>query len=53
MWRSLVAYTAGGRVVAGSNPVIPTSRKPENRTIFRLIYLSALPVVDLPKRENK
>ena len=25
MWRSLVAYTAGGRVVAGSNPVIPTN----------------------------
>ena len=27
MWRSLVAYTAGGRVVAGSNPVIPTKQK--------------------------
>ena len=25
MWRSPVAYTAGGRVVAGSNPVIPTN----------------------------
>lgn len=24
MWRSLVAYTAGGRVVAGSNPATPT-----------------------------
>ena len=24
MWRSLVAYTSGGRRVAGSNPVIPT-----------------------------
>ena len=24
MWRSLVAYTPGGRGVAGSNPVIPT-----------------------------
>ena len=24
MWRSLVAHTAGGRGVAGSNPVIPT-----------------------------
>lgn len=24
MWRSLVAYTHGVRVVAGSNPVIPT-----------------------------
>ena len=25
MWRSLVAYTHGVRVVAGSNPVIPTN----------------------------
>ena|GEM_PF-4992630 len=25
MWCSLVACTAGGRVVAGSNPVIPTN----------------------------
>lgn len=24
MWRSLVAYSPGGRVVTGSNPVIPT-----------------------------
>ncbi|GEM_PF-4150817 len=24
MWRSLVAHLAGGQVVAGSNPVIPT-----------------------------
>ncbi len=27
-WRSLVAHSAGGRAVAGSNPVAPTSRKP-------------------------
>jgi hypothetical protein len=27
MWRSPVAYLAGGQVVAGSNPVIPTSTK--------------------------
>lgn len=26
MWRSLVARTAGGREVAGSSPVIPTTR---------------------------
>ncbi len=26
MWRSLVAYTHGVRVVAGSNPVIPTKK---------------------------
>jgi hypothetical protein len=25
-WRSLVAHSAGGRKVAGSNPVAPTSR---------------------------
>ena len=25
MWRSLVAYTPGGRGVAGSNPVISTN----------------------------
>ena len=24
VWRSPVAYTSGGRVVAGSNPVTPT-----------------------------
>ena len=24
-WRSLVAHSAGGRVVAGSNPAVPTS----------------------------
>ena len=27
MWRSPVAYMAGGHVVAGSNPVIPTECK--------------------------
>ena len=26
VWRSLVARTAGGREVAGSNPVTPTQR---------------------------
>ena len=26
MWRSLVAYAHGVRVVAGSNPVIPTNK---------------------------
>src|ERR671913_1467093 len=25
-WRSLVAHSAGGRVVAGSNPAVPTLR---------------------------
>ena len=27
MWRSPVAHTSGGRGVAGSNPVIPTTTK--------------------------
>lgn len=27
-WRSLVAHPAGGRAVAGSNPVSPIRRKP-------------------------
>jgi hypothetical protein len=31
-WRSLVAHPAGGRAVAGSNPVSPTSEKPANHT---------------------
>ena len=30
MWRSLVAHFAGGEGVAGSNPVIPTIKKPAN-----------------------
>ena len=37
MWRSPVAHTAGGRVVAGSNPVIPTKQKsdlPKQITFF-------------------
>jgi hypothetical protein len=29
-WRSLVAHPAGGRAVAGSNPVSPTSKGPAN-----------------------
>jgi hypothetical protein len=27
-WRSLVAHSAGGRAVAGSNPVAPIGREP-------------------------
>ena len=50
MWRSLVAYSHGVRVVAGSNPVIPTSRKPENHLIFRLIYFYVLAVIDSHKQ---
>ncbi len=34
MWRSLVAYTSGGRRVAGSNPVIPTFLKDTFECLF-------------------
>ena len=34
MWRSLVAYAHGVRVVAGSNPVIPTKKIQRNRVGF-------------------
>ena len=33
MWRSPVAHLAGGQVVAGSNPVIPTKQQ---KIIFAL-----------------
>ena len=38
MWRSLVAYSPGGRVVTGSNPVIPTllSKHCQHHTCLRL-----------------
>jgi hypothetical protein len=31
-WRSLVAHPAGGRAVAGSNPVSPIHEQPGNKT---------------------
>src|SRR3954463_2147706 len=33
-WRSLVAHSAGGRKVAGSNPVAPTHPKPASRRAY-------------------
>ena len=41
MWRSLVAHTHGVRGVAGSNPVIPTSRclTSENLGVLFLIQV--------------
>ena len=33
-WRSLVAHPAGGRAVAGSNPVSPTTESPANTRLF-------------------
>src|SRR5215211_7339207 len=35
-WRSLVAHSAGGRKVVGSNPTAPTSRKPASEAGFRV-----------------
>jgi hypothetical protein len=43
MWRSLVAYTSGGRRVAGSNPVIPTSTKSDARASLLLFYSNNFP----------
>ena len=47
VWRSLVARTAGGREVAGSNPVTPIGvKQPESRDFavkikdFRLLFCS-------------
>ena len=39
MWRSLVAHTHGVRGVAGSNPVIPTSRCLTSKK-FGVLFLS-------------
>ena len=33
-WRSLVAHPAGGRAVAGSNPVSPTQKRPADAGLF-------------------
>ncbi len=41
MWRSLVAYTPGGRGVAGSNPVIPTSTKSDAKASLFLFLKPA------------
>ena len=39
MWRSPVAHTAGGRVVAGSNPVIPTSLSKSYENHFVALFV--------------
>tara|TARA_Y100000588_G_C13634143_1_gene660881 strand:+ start:168 stop:377 length:210 start_codon:yes stop_codon:yes gene_type:complete len=41
MWRSPVAYSSGGRVVAGSNPVIPTISVHPNLKACKFIDLQA------------
>lgn len=38
MWRSLVAYTSGGRRVAGSNPVIPTNKRGYLQQVSSLLF---------------
>ena len=38
MWRSPVAHSAGGRVVAGSNPVIPTKGKSDLRRQITFLF---------------
>ena len=47
-WRSLVAHPAGGRAVAGSNPVSPTTQKTCNRGPF----VSDEPIVPCPPWNN-
>jgi hypothetical protein len=47
-WRSLVAHPAGGRAVAGSNPVSPTIERAANRC-FSICSLSRL----WPQRASK
>src|SRR5947208_954919 len=37
-WRSLVAHPAGGRAVAGSNPVSPISESPANGRVFVVLW---------------
>ena len=39
VWRSLVARTAGGREVAGSNPVAPIFLYNHILYLFRIIFL--------------
>ncbi len=40
MWRSLVAYSSGGRGVASSNLVIPTSYNQEVSIYANLFFIS-------------
>src|SRR5881227_510166 len=47
-WRSLVAHPAGGRAVAGSNPVSPTSSKAPLRWGFCLGKWSLSSVIRVP-----
>ena len=59
VWRSLVARTAGGREVAGSNPVTPiflcpkiflrpfSPRRPQNRVLHSCDCIPALRQCDI------
>ena len=50
VWRSLVARSAGGREVAGSNPVTPT-KKPLNSSVDSRVFLF-LPLVYIKPFSN-
>gem|GEM_PF-5803043 len=56
MWRSLVAYTPGGRGVAGSNPVIPTKKSRAICSAFSFFpYVKSFIICDTlphPKRRS-
>lgn len=41
VWRSLVARTAGGREVAGSNPVAPIPKPLVNQGVFNFVLHSS------------
>ena len=53
MWRSLVAYTSGGRRVAGSNPVIPTSRKNEGAKALFFAFSGEVKFISAPDAKKK
>ena len=49
VWRSLVARTAGGREVAGSNPVAPI----EKALIFRAFFAAIICRMEEPNFEKR
>ena len=51
-WRSLVAHPAGGRAVAGSNPVSPMQRKPRVRGPFVLLGGESLDAAGIRRGTN-
>src|SRR3954466_1718178 len=51
-WRSLVAHPAGGRAVAGSNPVSPTRESPDELGAFRFSELRSSSCSGAPNRSR-